>query len=96
MAVKCDLAKRGASRDRPERDLVPLRSGKGNLYTHLFRAVYATIAALKRLTHCGQSVIYDVLNSRASEIQFHHDKHQLGIYHNQKGKNSTKIESVFS
>ncbi len=55
-----------------------------------------TIAALKRLTHCGQSVIYDVLNSRASEIQFHHDKHQLGIYHNQKGKNSTKIESVIS
>ena len=30
---------------RPERDLVPLRSGKGNLYTHLFRAVYATRAA---------------------------------------------------
>ncbi len=55
-----------------------------------------TIAALKRLTHCGQSVIYDVLNSRASEIQFHHDRHQLGLYHNQKGKNSTKIESVFS
>ncbi len=55
-----------------------------------------TIAALKRLTHCGQSVIYDVLNSRAAEIQFHHDQHQLGIYHNQKGKNSTKIESVIS
>ena len=55
-----------------------------------------TIAALKRLTHCGQSVIYDGLNSRASDIQFHHDKHQLGIYHNQKGKNSTKIESVIS
>ncbi len=55
-----------------------------------------TIAALKRLTHCGQSVIYDVLNSRASEIQFHHDRHQLGLYHNQKGKNSTKIESVIS
>ena len=55
-----------------------------------------TIAALKRLTHCGQSVIYDVLHSRESEIQFHHDKHQLGIYHNQKGKNSTKIESVIS
>ncbi|MDJ0592679.1 MAG: protelomerase family protein [Pleurocapsa sp. MO_226.B13] len=55
-----------------------------------------TIAALKRLTHCGQSVIYDVLNSRASEIQFHHDRHQLGIYHNQKGKNSPKIESEIS
>ncbi len=54
------------------------------------------IATLKRLTHCAQSVIYDVLHSRESEIQFHHDKHQLGIYHNQKGKNSTKIESVFS
>ncbi len=25
--------------------LVPLRDGKNNLYTHLFRAVYATIAA---------------------------------------------------
>ena len=55
-----------------------------------------TIAALKRLTHCGQSVIYDVLNSRATDIQFHHDQHQLGQYHNQKGKNSPKIESVIS
>ncbi len=55
-----------------------------------------TIAALKRLTHCGQSVIYDVLNSRASEIQFHHAQHQLGQYHNQKGKNSPKIESQIS
>ncbi len=55
-----------------------------------------TIAALKRLTHCGQSVIYDVLNSRATDIQFHHEKHQLGQYHNQKGKNSPKIESVIS
>ncbi|MDJ0596183.1 MAG: protelomerase family protein [Pleurocapsa sp. MO_226.B13] len=35
VAVKCD---------RHFRDLVPLREGKGNLYTHLFRAVYATIA----------------------------------------------------
>jgi len=55
-----------------------------------------TIAALKRLTHCGQSVIYDVLHSRATEIQFHHDQHQLGQYHNQKGKNSPKIESQIS
>ena len=54
-----------------------------------------TIAALKRLTHCGQSVIYDVLNSRASEIQFHHDKHQLGIYHNQKGKTPPKLNRLF-
>ncbi len=30
--------------ERHFRDLVPLREGKGNLYTHLFRAVYATIA----------------------------------------------------
>lgn len=55
-----------------------------------------TIAALKRLTHCGQSVIYDVLNSRAEDLQFHHHKHQLGQYHNQKGKNSPKIESLIS
>lgn len=55
-----------------------------------------TIAALKRLTHCGQSVIYDVLRDRASDIQFHHDKHQLGQYHNQKGKNVPLIESVIS
>ena len=55
-----------------------------------------TIAALKRLTHCGQSVIYDVLNDRQDDIQFHHDQHQLGQYHNQKGKNSPKIESVIS
>ena len=30
--------------ERYFRELVPLREGKGNLYTHLFRAVYATIA----------------------------------------------------
>ena len=30
--------------DRSFRDLVPTRDGKNNLYTHLFRAVYATIA----------------------------------------------------
>jgi hypothetical protein len=30
--------------DRHFRDLVPTRDGKNNLYTHLFRAVYATIA----------------------------------------------------
>jgi hypothetical protein len=53
-----------------------------------------TIAALKRLTHCGQSVIYDVMGDRQSDILFHHDKHQLGQYHNQKGKNSPLIESL--
>jgi hypothetical protein len=55
-----------------------------------------TIAALKRLTHCGQSVIYDVLRDRESEIQFHHDQHQLGIFHNQKGRNAQPIESLIS
>jgi hypothetical protein len=53
-----------------------------------------TIAALKRLTHCGQSVIYDVLSQRESDIQFHHHKHQLGEFHNQKGRNAHKIESL--
>jgi hypothetical protein len=55
-----------------------------------------TIAALKRLTHCGQSIIYDLLSERASEIQFHHDQHQLGIFHNQKGRNAQPIESLIS
>ncbi|MEL6929709.1 MAG: protelomerase family protein [Cyanobacteria bacterium J06600_6] len=31
--------------DRHFRDLVPTRDGKNNLYSHLFRAVYATIAS---------------------------------------------------
>ena len=31
-------------RDRYFQDLVPTRDGKANLYTHLFRAIYATIA----------------------------------------------------
>ena len=31
--------------DRAFRELVPTRDGKANLYTHLFRAVYATIAS---------------------------------------------------
>jgi hypothetical protein len=55
-----------------------------------------TIAALKRLTHCGQSVIYDVIGERSTEIQFHHDQHQLGIFHNQKGRNAQPIESLIS
>jgi hypothetical protein len=55
-----------------------------------------TIAALKRLTHCGQSVIYDVLSQREADIQFHHQKHQLGIFHNQKGRNAPPIESLLS
>jgi hypothetical protein len=55
-----------------------------------------TIAALKRLTHCGQSVIYDVLSQREADIQFHHHKHQLGEFHNQKGRNAHKIESLIS
>jgi hypothetical protein len=55
-----------------------------------------TIAALKRLTHCGQSVIYDVIGDRDSDIQFHHHKHQLGLFHNQKGRNAQPIESLLS
>jgi hypothetical protein len=55
-----------------------------------------TIAALKRLTHCGQSVIYDVLSQRETDIQFHHHKHQLGEFHNQKGRNTQPIESLIS
>jgi hypothetical protein len=55
-----------------------------------------TIAALKQLTHCGQSVIYDVLSQREADIQFHHHKHQLGEFHNQKGRNAQPIESLIS
>ncbi len=53
-----------------------------------------SIAALKKLTHSGQTVIYDVQEQRQAEIQAHHLKHQLHQYHNQKGRNAPKIETV--
>lgn len=53
-----------------------------------------SISALKRLSGVGQSVVYQVIDSRKEDIDWHHRKHQLDEHHNQKGKNAPKIESL--
>ena len=54
------------------------------------------ISALKQLTKCNQSLISRVLESRQSEIDQHHQFHQLGQYHNSKGKSAPKITEVLT
>ncbi|CCQ69215.1 hypothetical protein CWATWH0402_506 [Crocosphaera watsonii WH 0402] len=52
------------------------------------------ISALKQLTKCNQSLISRVIEDRRSEIEQHHQFHQLGQYHNSKGKSAPKITEV--
>ena len=54
------------------------------------------ISALKQLTKCNQSLISGVIEDRRSEIEQHHQFHQLGQYHNSKGKSVPKITEVIS
>ncbi len=55
-----------------------------------------TISALKQLTKCNQSLIARVIEKRKTEIEQHHQTHQLGQYHNSKGKSSPKITDVIT
>ena len=52
------------------------------------------ISALKQLTKCNQSLISRVIEDRRSEIEQHHQFHQLGQYHNSKGKSALSITEV--
>ncbi len=54
------------------------------------------ISSLKQLTKCNQSLISRVLEERKNEIEQHHQFHQLGQYHNSKGKSAPKISEVIS
>ncbi|WP_019503380.1 protelomerase family protein [Pleurocapsa sp. PCC 7319] len=55
-----------------------------------------SVAGLKRLAGCGQHPVYAVYNARKSEIDAHHQKHQLSSTHNKKDKSFPPIESVIS
>ena len=52
------------------------------------------ISSLKQLTKCNQSLISRVIEDRRSEIEQHHQFHQLGQYHNSKGKSALSITEV--
>ncbi len=53
-----------------------------------------TISALKQLTKCNQGLIAKVIEQRQSEIEHHHQTHQLEKYHNSKGKMAPSITDV--
>ncbi|WP_013335039.1 hypothetical protein [Gloeothece verrucosa] len=53
-----------------------------------------SLSALKQLTKCGQDTIARVLQQRASEIENHHALHELGKFHNNKGKFAPPITEV--
>ncbi|WP_107667545.1 protelomerase family protein [Cyanothece sp. BG0011] len=55
-----------------------------------------TISALKQLTKCNQGLIARVIEKRQTEIEQHHQTHQLGQYHNSKGKMAPSISDVIS
>ena len=52
------------------------------------------IGALKKMTGKGDGVIRRVLESREKEIEEHHQIHQLGTYHNSKGKEATPVDEL--
>lgn len=54
------------------------------------------IAALRKLTERGDSVVKRVLESRATEIQQHHAQHQIAPRHNSKGKTYPSINEIIS
>ena len=54
------------------------------------------ISSLRKLTERGDSVTKRVLDSRATEIEQHHAKHQIGQHHNSKGKTYPSIDEVIS
>jgi Telomere resolvase len=51
-------------------------------------------SALKQLTRCNQEVIARVMERRKEEIDRHHALHELGTFHNSKGKFAPKITEV--
>ncbi len=55
-----------------------------------------TISALKQLTKCNQGLIARVIDARQTEIEQHHQLHQLVQYHNSKGKSAPKITEILT
>jgi hypothetical protein len=53
-----------------------------------------SLSVLKQLTRCNQEVIARVMERRKDEIDRHHEKHELGTFHNSKGKFAPKITEV--
>jgi hypothetical protein len=53
-----------------------------------------SLSVLKQLTRCNQEVIARVIEGRKDEIEKHHALHELGIFHNSKGKFAPKITEV--
>jgi hypothetical protein len=53
-----------------------------------------SLSVLKQLTHCNQEVIARVMERRKDQIDRHHKKHELGTFHNSKGKFAPKITEV--
>lgn len=57
---------------------------------------YIGIGSLRQLTGTGQTAIYRALSQRQEEIERHHQHHQLGKWHNARGRNAPKIYEVVS
>jgi hypothetical protein len=53
-----------------------------------------SLSVLKQLTRCNQEVIARVIEGRKDEIEKHHEKHELGTFHNSKGKFAPKITEI--
>jgi Telomere resolvase len=53
-----------------------------------------SLSVLKQLTRCNQEVIARVMEGRKEAIDRHHAKHELGTFHNSKGKFAPKITEV--
>jgi hypothetical protein len=53
-----------------------------------------SLSVLKQLTRCNQEVIARVIEGRKDEIDKHHEKHELGTFHNSKGKFAPKIHDA--
>jgi hypothetical protein len=57
---------------------------------------YIGIGSLRKLSGNGDTVINRVLKSRQEEIDAHNSTHQLGKWHNARGKDSPSIDKVIS
>jgi hypothetical protein len=57
---------------------------------------YIGIGSLRKLSGNGDTVINRVLKSRQEEIDAHNSTHQLGKWHNARGKDAPSIDEVIS
>jgi hypothetical protein len=57
---------------------------------------YIGIGSLRKLSGNGDTVINRVIKSRKEEIDAHNSTHQLGQWHNARGKDALSIDEVIS